>query len=373
MKKITEKNTDDDEIVSISSLESPEHAENIDPKILTISWMIGKRCNYDCSYCPSWLHDSFSPHMPVEYIKKTIDSMSSWTLSNDKKFKIAFTGGEPFIHPNFLDILNYINKKENVHSIIVVTNGSAKLSTYMEASKNLNNLTVSLHLEEPEKTIEDTIEKIIYLNNNTNMFINVNVMAVSNKVKTIPKIAEYFDRENIKFTINKIRFDDFDEVDNKKISRSQYKENKKYFDLKNSSNKIKYRSNLTNKKINDYYTSEELEIIEKTQQLMKWEDTRVYYKTHVEEKNSHSLLIGGQTNFFGWHCYIGVDCIYISYDGSIYRGVCCAGETIGNISDSDIKWPNDTIICPYNVCSCSADIRIRKAKNTDYLKNISNV
>lgn len=360
-----------DEIISISSLESPEHAKYKDPKILTVHWMIGKRCNYDCSYCPSWLHDSFSSHLPIENIKKTIDNISQWAASNDKKFKIDFTGGEPFVHPNFVDALSHINKKNNVYTLGVVTNGSAKLDTYLTASKYLSNMTISLHPEESKDTVHDTIRKIIYLNNNTSMFINVNVMAVAGKVKDIQNIIDIFYEENVKFTINKIGLADFDLEREKKITRKHYNERKKYFNIKSNANSFKDRHTLTNARMNEYYTKEELEIIRKNQNLMEWQDTKVYYKSHVEEKNALGLLNDGLTNFLGWHCYAGVDSIYINHDGGIYRANCYAGGIIGNINDSNINWPDDAIVCPHNICSCNADIRLRKTKSKEYLNNIT--
>jgi len=374
MKKVSDfaaKNSD--EIVSISSLESPEHAKNIDPKILTVYWMIGKRCNYDCSYCPSWSHDSFSPHLSTNSIKNTINNISSRTIKEDKQFKIFFTGGEPFIHPDFLDILKNLNEKPNLYTVGVVTNGSAELTKYIKASEHLSNLTVSLHLEQTDSIIENTIEKIIYLNNNTDMFINVNIMAATGKVKIIPNIVNTFCNENIKFTINKIKLAETDTGHDKKVTRSEYKKDKKYFDIKNKIEKTKDRLDLTTEKVDNYYTVEELKIIEKNQNLMEWQDTKVYYKSYTEEKNSLALANDGLTNFLGWHCYAGIDTIYIDYDGSIYRAHCYADGAIGHIDALDIDWPINAVTCPHNICSCNSDIRIRKAKNTRYLNNISNV
>ena len=51
------------EFVAISSLESPEHAMRKDPRIISVQWFIGKRCNYDCSYCSPFIHDNYSSHI----------------------------------------------------------------------------------------------------------------------------------------------------------------------------------------------------------------------------------------------------------------------------------------------------------------------
>ena len=59
-----------------------------------IEWNIGKRCNYDCSYCPAEIHDNFSEHTDIEILKNTVD-----VISKMNKPRISFTGGEPCVHP----------------------------------------------------------------------------------------------------------------------------------------------------------------------------------------------------------------------------------------------------------------------------------
>ena len=46
--------------------------------------------------------------MPWEVYTNTIDEIKKGT---DKKIKISFTGGEPFVNPKFVDMLKYA--KEN--------------------------------------------------------------------------------------------------------------------------------------------------------------------------------------------------------------------------------------------------------------------
>ena len=358
------------EIVSISSLESPEHARQKDPKILTMTWMIGKRCNYDCSYCPSWLHDSFSPHMHIDDIKNVVDSITDWTLSNDKQLKIIFTGGEPFIHPKFLDVIEYIKEKNNIHSIGVHTNGSASLNTYLKFSNYLSNISVSLHLEESNSIIEETIKKIDYINKNTNMFINVNLMAVPEKIGEVSIICNILKEKNIKFSIESIDVVEHNDKSNRKIPRKIYKKNKKYFDNISTEQRITDKESITNERLDRYYTKDQLEFLKEHQNSTMWQDTKVYYESHTEETNSATLLTNRLTNFLGWYCYIGIDSIYIDHDGLIYRGNCQAGKHIGHVSDSKIQWPKEPITCPYNICSCQTDIRIRKIKNLHYIDNI---
>ena len=71
--------------------------DNHAPKdeLLRVEWNLGKRCNYNCSYCGNELHNKTSEHMFV--YTATIDKIVEAPMG--KKIKIRFTGGEPFVHP----------------------------------------------------------------------------------------------------------------------------------------------------------------------------------------------------------------------------------------------------------------------------------
>ena len=45
----------------------------LDGNIFQVTWDLGPRCNYDCSYCPTHRHDNFSPHASFEDLKKNSD------------------------------------------------------------------------------------------------------------------------------------------------------------------------------------------------------------------------------------------------------------------------------------------------------------
>jgi len=61
---------------------------------IKIEWNIGKRCNYDCSYCPSMIHDNISPHTDINILKTTVDVLSNLGT----KVRLSLTGGEPCVH-----------------------------------------------------------------------------------------------------------------------------------------------------------------------------------------------------------------------------------------------------------------------------------
>ena len=77
---------------------------------------------------------------------------------------MSITGGEPFVNPDFLNILAYAKQKPSLTQLSVVSNGSIPLQIYLKATEYLTNITVSLHLEQPQSVTEQTLNTIIELN-----------------------------------------------------------------------------------------------------------------------------------------------------------------------------------------------------------------
>ena len=83
----------------------------------------------------------------------------------------------------------------------------------------------------------------------------------------------------------------------------------------------------------------------------------------LEEKFLHSavneLLNNKKTDFYGWECDIGLESLFVQYNGKVQRGNCAEGGFIGNIN-TGVEWPSVPIVCSKNVCHCSTDIVISK-------------
>jgi len=81
---------------------------------MMVTWDIGRRCNFDCTYCESTRHDIVSPYTPFEELKNTFEFIKNWTTiyNTHRKDKIEtninFTGGEPTINPDFWKLIEYI-------------------------------------------------------------------------------------------------------------------------------------------------------------------------------------------------------------------------------------------------------------------------
>ena len=120
--------------------------------VFQVSWDLGRRCNYDCSYCPVHRHDNFSPHATLDELKANTNFLFEYidTYMEYRKNKytaISFTGGEPTVNPAFFPFLEYLQENYPHWKRTLTTNGfysERKLRTVMA---NTNFTTVSWHCE----------------------------------------------------------------------------------------------------------------------------------------------------------------------------------------------------------------------------------
>lgn len=158
---------------------------NADPFLIT--WDLGRRCNYDCSYCPSHRHDNFSAHASLEELQSTTDFLFAYMslisqYRKNKDFHISFTGGEPTVNPNFVSFAKYIKNKYNKEyadkfslKLDLTTNGAMSVKTCKSIIENFDYVTVSYHAEAHYKLKEQAKNRIKNLANST-INLKVNVM-----------------------------------------------------------------------------------------------------------------------------------------------------------------------------------------------------
>lgn len=109
-----------------------------------ILWDIGRRCNYNCSYCWPSVHNKSSPHLDFELIKKTTDKLIE-KFSKGQTIRWNFGGGEPTLHPQFIEWMKYL--KDRNQWTMVTTNGSHSAKFWTECVKYMNSINMSAHFD----------------------------------------------------------------------------------------------------------------------------------------------------------------------------------------------------------------------------------
>jgi molybdenum cofactor biosynthesis enzyme MoaA len=187
-----------------------EKIVSVEPAIpmVTITWMIGSRCNYDCMYCPPESHDSTSKHPDLEKLKNVWDSMYQKTKHIGLPYKICFTGGEVTANKSFLPLVEYLSSGNfNIEHLTVTTNGSASVNYYKRLSKIVHAIAFSLHSEHiNEQEFFDKINAINKIMTRPERSVHVNIMNERWNQDRIPLYVNWLEKNNISYSINHVNY-----------------------------------------------------------------------------------------------------------------------------------------------------------------------
>lgn len=281
-----------------------------------VEWNLGKRCNLDCSYCPTEIHDNHSPHTDIKTLYNTIDK-----LAEIPNIRISFTGGEPCVHPQFKQLLEYARPK--IKWLSVTTNCTRSGEYY--ADLPVDNIVFSLHMEDPmwEWRLTSVVEfEYDYQGSNTKRF-HVNLMAHQDYMDNVRKAAYWLQVKGIDYVVRRVR----------------WTEKHDWFD------DMRYDTNDLTWILNNKEPVESNTLIDKTELV----HTNDLIKTH-------------RNQFEGWKCRAGIESLMINWDGEVHRATCRVGGSLGNIYTGDFKIPADETICTRKFCTCAADVNITKWK-----------
>lgn len=279
-----------------------------------VEWNLGKRCNYDCGYCPSEIHDNHSPHTDINIFKSAVDQL----CNIDKPLRISLTGGEPCVHPDIEVLLEYL-KMKNVSWVNITTNGTRIPKWYLENEVYWNHLVFSLHFENDWKKILHTIQQYHY---DTERDFFVNVMAHHQHMNDVRNVAAKLTSIGIKYALRRIRWtegnhDIFDDM---------------------------------------RYDGKDLEwLLSKdatAQPNVLVDNVKLYHANDIIKEHKNQFL--------GWKCSAGIESLMINWDGEVYRATCRVDGSLGNIYNRSFEVPKEHVTCTRNHCTCAADIPLTK-------------
>ena len=281
-----------------------------------VEWNLGKRCNYDCSYCPAEIHDNISPHTDINILESTVDKL----CEIGKSLRISLTGGEPCVHPDIEVLLEYL-KIKNISWINITTNGTRGYRWYLDNEMLYNHLVFSLHFEQDWHRIFDTILK--YYDATERDFF-VNIMAHHGYIDNVRTVVKKFKEIGIKYAIRRIRWTEGD--------------HNIFDDMK--------------------YDGKDLEWI-------LAQDATVQPNCVVDDHqmiHANDIIKKHLNQFKGWNCSAGLESLMINWDGEVYRATCRVGGSLGNIYSNNFQIPENNITCTRDWCTCAADIPLTKVK-----------
>lgn len=306
-----------------------------------VTWTLHNLCNFRCSYCPPNLNNGTTKNITLEKVKHFYSSLKNQVET--KKFIFAFSGGEPTMHPEFIDIIKFLSSQGC--EICLTTNASRGIEWWKKAEPYVDHLVISYH---PNWTKYDKLKENIYFLTDT-CWINLDLMMVPNSWDELLSVGEAFKNcKNIAVTYLPIQqnfgVDSLGLINYTNEQLSFLKNPPNYWgEFKPSKEKLK--------KCNGFFG--------RGFKLMSIQDNGV----EIIKQLDYKYLIANNLNRFkGYECDLGQEGLIVELNGDIYYGYCHVGGLIGNINDDNIQIKHTPTICDREICSCSVDIDISKRK-----------
>jgi radical SAM protein with 4Fe4S-binding SPASM domain len=118
-----------------------------------ISFEITRKCNLECRHCYANAGDLLPDELTPQEIKAFIDD-----VYNTGCLSITFSGGEPLLHPDIFELMEYAKQKPL--SVLLFTNGTLLTPDIVKKLKNLPVYKVSVSIDGPDAETHDALRGV---------------------------------------------------------------------------------------------------------------------------------------------------------------------------------------------------------------------
>ena len=177
------------------------------PEFFSVGWMLGSRCNYDCMYCPTELHDKTSRHHDLETLQSCWSQIAEKNQNKNLTYKISFTGGELTTNKHFLPFIAWLRTYPVRMQIFFTSNGSASLDYYKKLAPLVNGITFSTHGEYiDEKKFFSTAQNLNAVMIRPERSFHINIMDEIWNRDRIEIYKQFCETHQISHSVNEIDF-----------------------------------------------------------------------------------------------------------------------------------------------------------------------
>ena len=123
--------------------------------LFTVSWILARFCNYNCSYCWPYARSSTPDHQQLETYFNALDSIKAQARANNfTDFHFSFSGGEPTAYKYFGELIEHYcsdtaPEYQSIHMTTNLSPGSKWWNRWLDATSKLQrrSITASYHAE----------------------------------------------------------------------------------------------------------------------------------------------------------------------------------------------------------------------------------
>jgi organic radical activating enzyme len=300
----------------------------LDRPLFNVSWILGRFCNYKCSYCWPYARTDIPDHQPLEVYKTTVDEIKRQARTNGfNQFHWSFSGGEPTAYKYLLDLTKHLD--DGVLTPYQTVHMTTNLSPSLTWWRNWHNatcllqrrsITASYHAEHAKES--EFGDKCLQLMEDL-IHVTINQVMVPDKFFETLERCKRFQSRGINVT-------------------------------------LKPQSNDTATAVVDGYTDEMINIMRndfKQQaefQIRLTDNQQDYYIDQAERFNAL-----GFNSFTNWTCNSGYQSVIIR-GNEVKRAYSCKEENLGTIEKFTLF--SAPKLCVTDRCVSSADSKIPKCR-----------
>lgn len=305
----------------------------LDRPLFSISWILGRFCNYKCSYCWPHARSDKNDFYDIEVYKKTIDEIKRQARDNGfTEFHWSFSGGEPTAYKGLLDLVKYLDDQiapyQSIHMTTNLSPGSKWWRNWCESTELLQrrSITASFHSEFAKE--QEFGDKCLQL-------INSGVLVTVNQVMVPETFWEHYER----------------------MQR---------FSKRGIGVTLKPQSDPTASFVVRSYTDEMLKIMQTEFPQTNNGRTEHQIRLHDSDNNEHLFDQAERFNSFGfnkfrgWYCNAGFQSLVI-HSNEVKRSHGCSDFVLGTL-DQGFSLNKNIKRCVTASCVSSADSKIPKCK-----------
>lgn len=303
--------------------------------LFSVSWILGRFCNYSCSYCWPYANSDKPDHQQYEVYIQTIDEIKRQAKQNGfNHFHWSFSGGEPTAYKRLLDLFKHLEQDldspyQSVHMTTNLSPGSSWWKNWCTITAPLQrrSITASYHAEfAKEQEFGDKCLQLMY----DNVLVTVNQVMVPEKFWDLYERCQRLHKRGINVT-------------------------------------LKPQSDPTASYIVNGYTDEMIQLMQ-TGFPQNIDGEEVYQIALYDRQNTEYLFdqaerfnAFGFNKFKGWNCNSGYQSVIIR-GNEVKRSYSCHDQPLGTLTEG-FKLFDSPKPCTTPSCVSSADSKIPKCKN----------
>jgi organic radical activating enzyme len=301
--------------------------------LFSTSWILGRFCNYNCSYCWPYARSDKQDYQSLDVYKNTVDEIKRQARENGfTEFHWSFSGGEPTAYRELLDLVKHLDETESTYqSIHMTTNlspGSKWWNTWCKNTEMLQRRSITASFHDEFAKEQEFGDKCLQLQYEL-VHVTINQVMVPEKFYELYERMARFHERGINVT-------------------------------------LKPQSDPTASNIVDGYTEEMIDLMQ-TGFPQRANGDDVYQIALYDNNNTEYLFDQAERfNAFGfnkfqhWSCNSGYQSVIIR-GNEVKRSYSCHDAPLGTLTEG-FELFKEPKICTTSSCVSSADSKIPKRK-----------